>query len=309
MKKIILLMSVGILFFTGAMAQDFGFETWGDAVPGFVTVDDPQGWASLNALTAVGTDTSAFKSIIGPAAGTASARIETVKINGASIPNPYGGNLDTAGILTIGKVVIFPAPVLKYGAAYANRPALLTFQSKYSPIGGDSAFVLAYMTRWNGTSRDTLGSGKYGTGATSMSYSTNTLAMNYKPTFMSVMADSQQIFISSSVYSHDGAKIGSTFYIDGLVWSGYVSADDINGVVNNVSIFPNPAISSINLECSVEVKIMKVTDITGRSIGAYNMNDNKVNIQTHSYAPGIYIYNMLNANKELVHRGKFEIIK
>jgi hypothetical protein len=307
MKKLLLSLSAIAVFATGIKAQDFGFETWVDAAPPFITIDDPQGWASLNALTAVGTDTSVFKSTIGPAAGTASARIETVDVNGATIPNPYGGTLDTAGVLIVGKIVAAPSPSLKYGAAYANRPAVLSFQSKYTPMAGDSAFVLAYVTRWNGTSRDTLGWGKYATGATTMAYSMNSLTMTYDPSLMGVMADSQQIFISSSVYSHDGAKIGSTFYIDALSWSGYVSTNDIDGLANNVSVYPNPANTLVTIECSVDATAVEIMDVAGRKIGSYTMQSNKVSIETTGLAKGLYIYQVVDDNNKVLNRGKFEV--
>lgn len=306
MKKLLLL-STAVLSFMNLKAQDFGFETWVDAAPPFVTIDDPQGWASLNALTAVGTDTSVFKSTVGPAAGSASARIETVKINGATLPNPYGGTLDTAGLLFIGRIIPFPSPALKYGAAYANRPAVLTFQSKYSPMAGDSAFVLAYITRWNGSSRDTLGRGKYATGASSMTYATNTINMTYDPTMMNIAADSQQIFISSSVYSHDGAKVGSTFYIDALQWTGYVNTNEIDGIVNNVSVYPNPANNKVSIESTVSAQSVEVMDITGRMIGNYTMLNNKSEINSEAFAKGMYIYQVIDDQQKVIARGKFEV--
>lgn len=309
MKKIILSLS-GLALFASSFAQvapDFGFESWTN-VPFSSTVQDPNGWASLNALTLVGTAQSVFKETTGPAAGTASAKIVTVKVNGATLPNPYGGTLDTAGILAIGEISISP-PGLTYGyGPYTNRPAVLTFQSKYTPMTGDSAFVLAYMTRWNGVSRDTIASGKYGTGASTTAFATNTLTMNYKPAFMTVLPDSQQIFISSSVYSHDGAKIGSAFWIDDLVWSGYVSTNDIDGVKNSVSIYPNPANNSLSIECSVTSSVVEIMDIAGRKIGNYTMSANKVSIETTNFAKGMYIYQVLDNDNKVINRGKFEVV-
>lgn len=310
MKKLLLSLSVISVFTISMKAQtapDFGFEAWTN-VPFSTTIQDPNGWASLNALNLVGTAQSVFKETTAPATGTTSAKITTVKVNGATIPNPYGGTLDTAGILAIGKINVSP-PSLTYGfGPYNNRPATLTFQSKYTPMAGDSAFVLAYMTRWNGVSRDTLGSGKFATGASTTTYSANTLTMNYKSALMNVMADSQQIFISSSVYSHDGAKIGSTFYIDGLAWSGYVSTNDIDGVVNNVSVYPNPANSNISIECSVASNAVEILDIAGRKIGDYTMNANKVNIEITNFAKGFYIYQVVDNDNKVINRGKFEVI-
>lgn len=310
MKKILLTISAVASSVIGAMAQpDFSFENWADAAPPFATVDDPNGWASLNALTAVGTDTSVFKITVGPAAGAASVKIKTVKVVGAAIPNPYApGDLDTAGLLVIGKINISP-PGIKYGYNYTWRSATLTFQSKYTPMAGDSAFVLATLTKWNGTSRDTIASGKYATGATTTSYSLRTINLNFDPAFASIVPDSQQIFISSSIYNHDGAKIGSTFYVDDFAWSGYNSTDEINGTDNKVFVYPNPATNNISITSSVDAAIIRITDITGRLIGNYSMTNNKANIQTSTFANGIYIYNVLDQKKNVVNRGRFEITK
>lgn len=310
MKKLILTISTVGLFVFGAKAQspDFNFEFWNN-VP-FGTIQDPQGWASLNALAAFGGMQSVFKETTAPFAGSSSAKITTIKVNGAAIPNPYlpGHNLDTAGLLVVGKINTSPAGI-KYGFSYAWRPAVLSFESKYTPIGGDSAFVLAYLTKWNINHRDTIATGNFATGTNTTTYALNSLTLTYKPAFASVMPDSEQIFISSSIYSHPGAKIGSAFYIDELAWSGYISTNDLNGNANHVTIFPNPATGNINFNCSVDVNLIEITDITGRIAGSYSMTDNKVNIKTSAFSPGIYIYTMLNQKKEVINRGKFEITK
>ncbi len=293
----------------GAQAQpDFGFETWNN-VP-FGTVQDPQGWASLNALVSFGCAQSVYKETVSPFAGTASAKITTVKVIGAAIPNPYvvGTNLDTAGLLVVGVINISP-PGIKYGYNYSWRSEILSFQSKYTPMAGDSAFVLVYLTKWNNNHRDTIATGKYATGASTSSYSLNSLSMNYNPAFIGVQPDSERIFISSSIFSHFGAKIGSTFYIDDLVWSGYNSVNDVYGAVNNVSIYPNPAHNDVTFKCSGDASFIEISDITGRLIYSYSMTNNKINIQTETFSPGIFIYSIQNQKKEVINRGRFEIIK
>ena len=129
MKKIIFTFSVILASISGAKAQapDFNFESWANVQ--FGTLQDPTGWASLNTLNVVGTAQSLFKETVTPFAGIASAKITTVKVVGASIPNPYtGGNLDTAGVLAIGKVNLSP-PGFNYGYTYAWRPAVLSSES------------------------------------------------------------------------------------------------------------------------------------------------------------------------------------
>ncbi len=310
MKKSILTISAIALSIAGAMAQpNFSFESWTN-VFGSTTIQDPTGWASLNTLVAFGGTQSVFKETTAPFAGTASAKIVTIKVSGGSIPNPYrpGTNLDTTGFLVVGTINISP-PGIKYGCSYASRPAVLSFQSKYSPTAGDSAFVLVYMTKWTGSSRDTVATGKYVTGLSTTAYSLTNLTLTYNPIYASVLPDSEQIFISSSIYSHAGAKIGSTLYIDDLAWSGYNSTNDIKGFENNVTVYPNPAGSNINITCSAEAGMVELTDITGRLVGSYLMIDNKANIQTAAFAPGMYIFNVLDKSKKVINRGRFEISK
>lgn len=311
MKKILLTISAVASSVIGAMAQspDFSFETWNN-VQFSTTIQDPQGWASLNTLNVfTATPKSVFKETTSPFGGTASAKITTVKVTGALIPNPYqSGDIDTAGLLTIGQIVASP-PSIKYGYNYTWRSQVLSFQSMYTPMAGDSAFVLATLTKWNGSSRDTIASGKYATGAATTSYSLNSITLTYDPAFAAVVPDSEQIFISSSIYNHDGAKIGSTFYIDDIAWSGYNSTDDINGSVNNVFVYPNPATNNISITSSIDAATIRITDITGRLLGNYSMTDNKTNIQTSTFAAGIYIYSVLDKKKNVLNRGRFEITK
>ena len=310
MKKLTLLIFISVLSFTIALAQnpDFNFEVWNN-VP-FGTIQDPQGWASLNALSTFGGAQSVFKEISSPFAGTASAKITTIKVTGTTIPNPYtSGNLDTAGLLVIGAISISP-PGINYGYNYTTRSLILSFQSKYTPIQGDSAFVFAYLTKWNGTSRDTIASGKYETGENTSNYALNSLTMNYNPNFANIVPDSERVLISSSIYSHFGAKIGSAFYIDDMAWSGINSVNDINASYNNMAVFPNPASNFITFSsAAAECSTIQIFDITGRSLGAYAMHNNKTSIQTTEYSPGFYSFCGLNQKNIIISRGRFEIIK
>lgn len=307
MKKI-LLSSITILVFTlTSSAQDLMFENWTN-IPFSSTVADPNGWASLNTLTLVGTSQSVYKETLAPGEGLISAKIQTVKVTGAAIPNPYtAGNIDTAGILVMGTVNTSP-PGLSYGKPLSGRPATLSFVSKYTPMAGDSAFVLVYLTKFNGATRDTIAQGKYATGATTTAYAANNITINYDPAFSTVWADTALVFASSSVYNHGGAKIGSTFYIDAMSWSGFTGINE-NTNLGSVSISPNPATNNINFTSSVNADAVEVLDITGRKVGVFLMAGNAVTVQTSTFKAGMYIYNVLNEKKEVINRGKFEVTK
>jgi hypothetical protein len=313
MKKLVLSLLAVALYANGAKAQagtapDMGFEGWHPIAAPFITTEDPNGWASLNALAGpTPTPLSVTKETSSPAVGAITAKITTVKISGATIPNPYGGTLDTAGILAVGSIAL--PSTIKYGFTYTAKPTMLSFQSKYTPNGSDSAFVLAYLTHWNGTGRDTIATGKYATGATTSAYATNSLTMTYDAGFPGVNPDSVQIFISSSVYSHDGAKVGSAFWIDALVWSAFVSVEDLNALENNVKLYPNPANNVVTIESSVDVQTVQVIDITGRVVVNTAVHSNKFSLETAALAPGTYIYQVLDKDKIILGRGKFDITR
>lgn len=313
MKKLFLFLFSSVLFINvnaQGTPPDLGFENWAAIAPPFITVQDPAGWASLNALTVTGTPQSVFKETSSVAAGAAAAKITTVKIAaGTTIPNPYGGNLDTAGILGVGKINTSP-PGFTYGYTFAARPGVLSFQSKYTPVGSDSAFVLVYLTHWNTTApahRDTVATGKYATGTATSAYGMNSIMVNYKPAFVGVVPDSEQIFISSSVYAHDGAQIGSAFWIDALTWSAYVSTNDLDAAKGSVTAYPNPGNNRIAIASTVDAKAVMVMDITGRVIGSYDMNANTADIETSQFAAGVYTYMVIDNNKMVINRGKFEV--
>lgn len=314
MKKLFLsVLAITTSIAIKAQVPDMGFETWVNA-PLSTTVQDPQGWATLNALTNifVGMQQTVFKETTSVASGTASAKVVTEVIpSSVQIPNPFmpGQNLDTVGLLCLGTTQI-AAPYIFFGKPYAARPLTLSFACKYTPMAGDSAFVVAFLTKWNtGTSkRDTLATGMYSTGATTTSYTTQTLNMTYSSS--TAVPDTQQIFVSSSIYRADGAKRGSTFYVDDFAWSGWVGIEDVlNAGENKVSVYPNPANDNVNFNGLPANGTVEIMDVTGRLVAYYPVMNDQTTIQTSQLNPGLYIYNVSNNKKEVISRGRFEIAK
>ncbi len=312
MKKKILTVFAMALSTIGAMAQvDFTFdEEW--VAPPFANAENPLGWTGFNVLTTsfVGMPQTVFQETANPYSGTAAVKIVT-----EVIPNPYrpGQNFDTVGVLIIGDITMASPISVQYGDSLipSTRPAQLSFACKYTPQAGDSAFVLAYLTHFNGVKRDTIASGKYATGVTTANYSIQNVTMNYdpNPAFNTVLADSQFVLVSASIYSHAGAKKGSTLWVDQMAWSGYVSINDIGNVKNTVSVFPNPAADNIIITSSMNAKAVEVMDVTGRLIDTYSMQNNKADLQTTGFSPGMYFYTILSDTNEIMNRGKFEIVR
>ena len=313
MKKLILTISASLLLVIGVKSQvDLGLETWVNDQLG--TLQDPQGWTSFNTASALGMAQSDYKVTIGPAFGSASAKVVTEKVpSSVQVPNPFrhGQNFDTVGLLCLGTIHVIPSAGLTFGQPIAvSRPSFLSFSSKDSVLAGDSSFVLAYLTKWNSTSAihklDTIASGKWGESSTGSAWASHTITMNYVSG--TIVPDSQQIFVSSSIYSRGGAKIGSKYYVDGFCWDCYAGIKEYTQD-NSVSVFPNPATNEINFSCSINSNYVEVLDITGRKLSIHLMQNNKVKIQTEGLTPGFYLFNILNEKKEIVSRGKFEVVR
>ena len=307
MKKIILFTL--LVFITNttikAQAPSFGFESWA-FVPNSTTVKDPIGWASFNLLTSafmaktVDTTSASFS-------GTYAAKITTQDVP-SFLQSSVGYN--KLGLLVLGTISLSgTTPKILYGTTYTGRPATITFATKYTPVGIDTGWVLVQLTKWNVANNraDTMATGKFQTLTNSTTWTLQTIDLSNSYTTQTALPDTMKIYCSSS--SLYNPKVGSSLWVDDFSFNGWVSTNDIDAIKNSVSIFPNPATNSINLKCTAKASFVEFSDVTGRKMGLYNMIDNTTNIQTTGFAPGIYLYAVLNEKKEVINRGKFEIAK
>ncbi len=312
MKKLILTISASLLLVITVKSQvDLGLEIW--ANDQFGTLQDPQGWTSFNTASVGGMAQSVYKVISSPAFGLASAKVVTEVVpTSVQVPNPFrhGQNFDTVGLLCLGTIHVVPTTGLTFGQPISiSRPTYLSFSSKDSVMAGDSSFVLAYLTKWGATTTgklDTIASGKWGESSTGSAWASHTITMNYVSG--TVVPDSQQIYVSSSIYMRGGAKVGSKYYVDGFCWDCYAGIKEYTQD-NSVSVFPNPATNEINFSCSINSNYVEVLDITGRKLSIHLMQNNKAKIQTEGLTPGFYLFNILNEKKEIISRGKFEVVR
>jgi len=310
MKKILLsLFAIATLLPAKAQAPDYGFENW-SLVPLSTTIKDPVGWASFNALVIAGMQQTVFEETAAPFAGTKSAKIVTDVIPASvMIPNPFkpSEDLDTVGLLVTGKTQVSTTAPVIFGKPFTQTPASLSFAYKYNPIIGDSGYVVVYLTKWAGTHRDTVARGSFSKGNQVLSWTSDTVHLNW---VMPVVApDSQHVFVSSSIYKTYGAKVGSTFYIDALAWNGTVGIDELGGKYGVLSMYPNPASDKITFKSTANVAKLQVVDITGRLVADVDLMDNKTTIETINFSSGLYIYSITDEKKQVVHRGKFEVVK
>jgi hypothetical protein len=264
---------------------------------------NPNGWISANILapgTVVkspginGTDTC--------------AKITTKYSSGLSAQT--GGVVpDTSGFMFTGTLSVFTQQI-KQGFPYSDRPEYIQFYSKYSPVDNDTAFVSVFLFKRNSgaSQRDTIATAYYKEFETSSAFSFHTLNLNYKTPLIPAnpATDSLLIIVGSS--QRTNAKIGSTFYIDGVDdnWTG------ISKKFNNSSDFisPNPATTHFTWNnLSKGVSRIELYDISGKLVFTENIQKDIVSISTAQLKNGVYFAKAYTLNSEQVSLKKVIVSK
>ena len=302
-KKILLsaaLLSTGLV--QAQSLPTFDMETWvhtpESPFPPAPVYDQPKGWASINLLSGFGNPISVTK--VTDAHAVTAARIETVKLTNNPVPTQIP---DTAGVLFTGGLD-FVKQRINYGFPYTERAEKLQFYSKYTPVGEDNAYVFVFLSKWNSSlgRKDTIGFGQYNIAAASATYTSSDIVINYNPNIAFTQPDSATIIASSSGIVHP--KVGSVFFVDDFHFTppnGIVSTARKNAPL----VFPNPVNNVINFSfLPQQVKSIELKDMTGRSLGAYPVKDEKASINTSEFAPGTYFYLLDNGTT-----GKFNIAR
>ncbi len=307
-KQLLSLFAIATLALTASAQQyipNAGFETWGTSVGEDI---QPTGWISYNVFTSALIDpgntnpTSVFQAgAPDNFQGTYSAKITTVDL----VTNPSATTIPTRGsFLTVGSIS-FTAPYLYAGYQFTSRPTTFTYEAKYTPVGSDSAFTLVYLTKWNGTSRDTVAAG-YDLFPTALStYQARTINLIFDATLSGVLPDTAQVFFSSSsVYN---SQIGSALYVDALGFSGYNGINE-SAQNNGVDVYPNPSTTITNFDVvSEEAYEVIVNDMTGREVSRLMISNKNAKLNSYLMAEGIYSYSIISNNNEVLSRGKFAI--
>lgn len=309
MKKI-LLSTVAVAALTlAANAQAFipnsGFESWGTTAGEDI---QPTGWISYNVFTfSLFETTGANPTSITQAgtpdnyAGNYSAKITTVTLQSnpspADIPN-------TAGVLYTGSVA-FTAPYLFPGYSSQQRPASMSYYAKYTPVGTDSAFCLVSITRWNGTSRDTIAWGYDLMPAAIAAYQQRNVVMNYNAPFANTIPDTISIMFSASALI--APQVGSALWVDEVAFSGYVGVSERDNN-NGVSVYPNPSSTITQFDVTAEnASQVIVYDMTGREVIRENFNGKVARVNSAELANGSYTYSIISTENEVLSRGQFGV--
>lgn len=314
-----LLSIFSILTIGSAFAQipNNGMELWGSA--GFGEQQGPMSYVSANFFTSpfvnVANPTSVTQGTgVNAFAGTYSAKITTVKL----VTNPATGTIpDTVGVLMLGTVSLAGTPPLKSGTPWTTRLNSIDFYYKYTPVNGDNGGMIAYMTKWNGTSRDTLATAAYPVVSTVSSFTQASGPFINNPNFAAnVLPDSLHVYFLSSARpwvnsasTPNPAQVGSSLWVDEATVTT-VGLKETYKLGQSISVYPNPATNFINISSGNDEAVsVELFDIAGNKVLSGLFDDKKVRLETASLAEGLYIYSVKNKQEKVISSGKVNITK
>jgi hypothetical protein len=304
-KQVLSLFAIVALAVTAYAQPNAGFETWSSSLGEDI---QPTGWVSYNVFTAALIDpgnTNPTSVTQAPSPnnyqGTYSAKITTIDL----VTNPNSATIPNRGSYLMAGSVSFTSPYLHAGYIQTNRPQTFTYAAKYTPVGGDSAFAMVMLSKWNGISRDTIAIGYDYMPVAISAYQNRTVNLIYNSSFNNVFPDTGQIFFSAS--APFGSQVGSALWVDALAFSGWNSIDE-SSLANGVDVYPNPSSTITNFDVvSEEAYQVVITDMTGREVNRLVISNKKAKLDSYLLAAGTYTYSVITKENEVMSRGKFAV--
>jgi len=305
MKKILLISSMFLGLFVNASAQSFDVAPWNliswdmdSTWLVFQGGSNPKGWFSFNLWPGVN-NTMVVKDSPGANGSSFAAKITSRATPGlhaqlASIPR------DTLGTLFTGTLSLDSTPPLQTGFPYNQRPTSLSFYSKYSPVGNDTASMLAYIFRQNGAVVDTIGKAVYIETASTSVYALHSVNFVYATTPPPAPDPADKLAIVVSSTRINQPTLGSTFYFDGVT-DGFLGMPSL--VSGNSRVFPNPGHDRLQIDCPTQYTTFRIFDIGGQMVLSGNIQKGSSSISIEALSDGAYFVRMESAQGiPLVHR-------
>ncbi|MFN3444907.1 MAG: T9SS type A sorting domain-containing protein [Bacteroidia bacterium] len=117
----------------------------------------------------------------------------------------------------------------------------------------------------------------------------------------------QQSFICMAIYSISGSQAA----FQGAscrVYTLFSSLTEIEIAAQSLSVYPNPASEIINFSIDYnKATTVQMMDITGRVIETVNFNMNNAQVDVRNYNAGVYLYQVLNNEGQVVKTGKVNV--
>lgn len=83
---------------------------------------------------------------------------------------------------------------------------------------------------------------------------------------------------------------------------------ELEKAASTVNVYPNPSSDVVNFTIDYsKASTVRITDITGREVEVANFNMNQAAIDVHNYNGGVYLYQIMNTEGQVVKTGKLTV--
>ncbi len=256
-----------------------GFETWGGG--------EPDGWNTINQSILGTSFICVTRDQSNPHTGTSCARLQTVTHDIFLV-----GPVTMPGILTLGVItldVLNMTGTVDGGVPINTQPNTLKGWFRYLPSSGDSCILGIGLSRWNGSSRDTLAYGYKTIGGQNPDWQEFSLPIDY---LIWAIPDTMNIMFFSSNLLNGSPVTGSSLWVDDLSLEyGPVSVNN-SGIRNNLVLKPgDDGQSMILMNVNENTTEVSIFSLNGTCIQTINppAGQSEINIDTSHLRAGIYI--------------------
>ncbi len=260
-----------------------GFESW----TSHTTYNTPDGWATMNNMTAVSGVFTCLKGTPG-SPGSSYLKLISKTVSGGVVNGvAMCGNIDT---LTMQPNGGFPC---------AGRPASLTGKWQHMIFGSSQGSVEVVLTRWdsNMNARMTVGIGSVTLSGMAMSWANFSVPINYTD---GSNADSCLIVLEAS---GSNPTNNDYLWVDNLAFSGTVTGISSPKSDRAFTVFPNPAHAELNIDLRTLQGDATITikDVSGQTLRAATpiATGSIRTISTANLKAGIYIVSIQQGEHEM----------
>jgi hypothetical protein len=219
------------------------------------------------------------------------------------------GSFLLSGLLVSGNFIM-TAPFIKQGKPFTDLPAKFKGWYKYTPANGDSAGIVALLTKFNTVSgkRDTIGIAVVVVTANVSVYTQFDLDFDYSITGQnpdSIIV----VFASSADGANFNGQVGSTLFIDDVVLEYSTGLQESLTPESAIEVFPSPASDKLCLNFGNAIPgelICNIYSMDGRCMQTFSPSENNYEILVSTWPQGNYIVQAW-LNGSLVSSSKFAI--
>lgn len=213
--------------------------------------------------------------------GTYAAKLTSKSFQGIFIPGAIGT-----------MAVTIAPPNAKLGKPYTDRPNFVKYCAKYSPVAGDSAEVFCLLSKWNGSSRDTIAYGNLKHLSAVGSYTEYTFPLVYQSTEAPDTA--VLVAVASAGYNftnltQSAGQVNSALFVDNLRFDFTTSVNDAAVAKPEVKLYPSPVTDVLNIAVTNATATgYRIIDLAGRTVLSGTLQGANSEVIVSKLAPGTY---------------------